>query len=580
MQSTEWESSLVSVEQDKDTNTDFSAADIIIRQLADSGVDYFFANGGTDFPPIVEAYSRAKSEGADVPIPMIVTHENAAVAMAHGVYLASGRPQAVMVHVNVGTANTVNALLDAARDNIPLLLLAGRSPYSETGRAGTRSQHIHWAQEMFDQAGLVREATKWQYELHIPEQASDVVTRALEVATAAPKGPVYLTLPRDILALPAPHMIPATRRATATEPEPSRSALADLAKLIESAEAPLIVTANAGRTTEGFDALSRFASRYAVPVVAFHQRYACMPTDHPMHFGFLSGPLVAKSDLIIVLECDVPWIPSLDTVRDDAKVVHIGEDPSYVNYPMRSFPMDMAIRATPAAALEGLDSILEKTGISEGSAVADRRERLVQPWADLRQKWADMATLKDEVMTADFASRVLGEVLDQDAIVVNEYTLRPPQLPRTRPGTFFGLSPSGGLGWGLGAALGIKLASPEKLVVATLGDGAYMFANPTACHWTAQMYDLPVLTIVFNNQFYGAVRNSTTAMYRNGASAALGGGMLADLSPTPMFEKLVEASGGYGQRVEKASELRAAIERGIEVVTKERRQALINVMIK
>lgn len=567
-------------DQDYKSGGELSAADVIIRQLADLDVDYFFANGGTDFPPIVEAYSRAETEGVAVPRPLIVTHENAAVAMAHGVYLVTGRPQAVMVHVNVGTANTVNAVLDAARDNIPVLLLAGRSPYSETGRLGTRSQHIHWAQEMFDQAGLVREATKWQYELHIPEQASDVVTRAMEVATATPAGPVYLTLPRDILALPTPEKIPATRRARAAETEPSRAGLIELAAMIETAEAPLIVTANAGRTAAGFDALSRFAERYALPVVAFHPRYVNLPTDHPMHFGFLSGPLVAKSDLIIVLECDVPWIPSTDTLRDDAKIVHIGEDPSFVRYPMRSFPMDLAIKAAPAAALDGLDGILDQSEFANSSAVAKRRDDLAAPWAALRQRWAEMARIDDETMSAEYVSRVLGEVIDADAVVVNEYTLRPPQLPRTKPGTFFGLSPSGGLGWGLGAALGIKLAAPEKLVVATLGDGAYMFANPTACHWTAQMYDLPVLTIIFNNQLYGAVRNSTMAMYKGGAASAIGGRMLADLSPTPEFEKLIEASGGFGQRVEKASNLRAAIEAGIKVVTQERRQALINVMIR
>ncbi|RDE07864.1 thiamine pyrophosphate-requiring protein [Pelagibacterium lacus] len=563
---------------ERENEGQLSAADVIIRQLSALGIDYFFANGGTDFPPIVEAYSRAATEGATVPKPLIVTHENAAVAMAHGVYLATGRPQAVMVHVNVGTANTVNALLDAARDNVPVLLLAGRSPYSETGRLGTRSQHIHWAQEMFDQAGLVREATKWEYELHIPEQAADVVTRALEVATASPAGPVYLTLPRDILALPAADALDTPRRARAASPSPDLASLEGLAELIAAADHPLIVTANAGRTREGFDALSRFAERFSVPVVSFHPRYACLSTDHPMHLGFLSGPQVAKADLIIVLECDVPWIPSLDTLRPDAKVVHIGEDPSFVRYPMRSFPMDMAIRATPAAALDALAVLLDRRP-DIASAAMQRRERLAEPWAALRRNWAAMARIEDETMTADHVSRVLGELLPPEAVVVNEYTLRPPQLPRSLPGTFFGLSPSGGLGWGLGAALGIKLAQPEKLVVATLGDGAYMFANPTACHWTAQMYDLPVLSIIFNNQLYGAVRNSTMAMYKDGAAASIGGTMLADLSPAPDFEKLVEASGGHGQRVERASELRAALEKAIEVVTVERRQALVNVLI-
>ncbi len=144
------------------------AADLYLRTLKAQGVDYFFANAGTDFPPIVEAFCRAGEDSAAVPRPVLVPHENAAVAMAHGVYMVSGRPQVVMVHVNVGTGNTLNTLLNASRDRVPLLLTAGRSPITEAGMHGARNRFIHWAQEMFDQAGMVREAVKWDYELRVP----------------------------------------------------------------------------------------------------------------------------------------------------------------------------------------------------------------------------------------------------------------------------------------------------------------------------------------------------------------------------------------------------------------------------
>src|SRR6188474_557927 len=98
------------------------AAEAFLRALADHGVDYFFANPGTDFPPIVEAFSRAKKTNAKVPKPVLVPHENLAVSMAHGAYLMTGRPQAVMVHVNVGTANTLNNVINMSRDHAPLLL--------------------------------------------------------------------------------------------------------------------------------------------------------------------------------------------------------------------------------------------------------------------------------------------------------------------------------------------------------------------------------------------------------------------------------------------------------------------------
>src|SRR3990167_7778336 len=178
------------------------AAEAFLRAPADHGADYLFVNPGTDFPPIVEAFDRAKKTNAKVPKPVLVPHENLAVAMAHGAYLMTGRAQAVMVHVNVGTANTINNLTNMSRDRIPLFLAAGRTPVTETGNFGSRNRSIHWAQEMFDQAGMGRELVKWDYELRVPEQVGNVVARAYEAAMTSPMGPVYLILPREPLSAP------------------------------------------------------------------------------------------------------------------------------------------------------------------------------------------------------------------------------------------------------------------------------------------------------------------------------------------------------------------------------------------
>ena len=122
------------------------AALVMLRRLRAHGVKYFFCNPGTDFPAIVEAFSMAEADpeiAKSIPSPIVVTHENAAVAIAHGVFLVTGRPQAVMVHVNVGTANTVNGAANANRDNAPILLMAGRTPITEFGLHGSRSRNIH-----------------------------------------------------------------------------------------------------------------------------------------------------------------------------------------------------------------------------------------------------------------------------------------------------------------------------------------------------------------------------------------------------------------------------------------------------
>ena len=214
------------------------AGEAFLRALADHGIDYFFANPGTDFPPIVEAFSRAKQSNAKVPQPLVIPHENLAVAMAHGAYAMNGRPQAVMLHVNVGTANAINNIINLNRDNIPLILAAGRTPITEKGKFGGRNRYIHWGQEMFDQGGMLREAVKWDYELRVPEMITDVVSRAYEITMSSPRGPVYLSLPREPLAAPMPEPLgPVKPRHVPAPPHADPNMIATLAEWIAAAPA-------------------------------------------------------------------------------------------------------------------------------------------------------------------------------------------------------------------------------------------------------------------------------------------------------------------------------------------------------
>src|SRR5580700_5440499 len=225
-----------------------SVAGAYLALLADRGVEYLFGNAGTDFAPLIEAYAMAAQTGVAVPRPMLAAHENLAVAMAHGYGMVSRRIPAVMVHVSVGTANMICAAMNAARENVAILLTAGRSPLTETGLPGSRDGYIHWAQEMYDQAGMIREIVKWDYELRNAEQLTTVVDRALAIAATEPRGPVYLALPREVIAAPAasPERPSPSRLSAAAPAAPDASAVA-AARLLAQAKRPLIVTANAGR---------------------------------------------------------------------------------------------------------------------------------------------------------------------------------------------------------------------------------------------------------------------------------------------------------------------------------------------
>lgn len=549
------------------------AGEVFLRALAEHGVDYFFCNPGTDFPPIVEGFSRGRGSNTKLPRPILVPHENLAVAMAHGAYVMTGRPQAVMVHVNVGTGNTINNLINLSRDRVPLILAAGRTPITEKGSFGSRSRQIHWGQEMFDQAGMVREIVKWDYELRVSEQIADVVARAHEVAMTVPRGPVYLVLPREPLSATlavAPVIAPRSVTAAA---HPDPAAIEQLAGWIANAERPLIITAGPGTDESAVAALARVAERAAIPVVAHNPRSVALPSRHPMHAGFDSGPLVGEADLIIVIESDAPWYPGMQQPAAGCRVAHIGEDPAFVRYPMRSFPSDLSIASPAAIALVALDAALAK----KKPNVDARRAELTEHHDARRARMDTQA--KGSALNAATFSRAVGDAVGEDAIIFNEYPLSLDHCAREKPGTFYGLSAAGGLGWGLGAALGAKLAAPEKFVVATIGDGAYMFTNPTVCHWVADKFDIPVLTVIFNNSRYGAVRRATLSMFKDGAAGEDDGQFLADLSPSPPFEEFMRSQGGHGERVEKFGELGPALARARDAVVNERKQAVVNVLI-
>src|SRR5580704_15993360 len=244
-------------------------AEAYLALLAERGVEYLFANAGTDFAPIVEAYAKAAHTGLPAPKPRIATHENLAMSMAHGYAIASGKVPAVMVHVSVGTANAICGVFNAAREYVSILFTAGRSPLTEEGVFGARDTYIHWAQEMFDQAGMLREMVKWEYELRNGAQLETVVDRALSLATSAPEGPVYLSLPREVLGekIAGFSYDSPSRRMAAASPGADEAAIEEAAAILSKAKRPVIITASAGREPGAVAALGDFAKSFAIPVV-------------------------------------------------------------------------------------------------------------------------------------------------------------------------------------------------------------------------------------------------------------------------------------------------------------------------
>ena len=554
------------------------AAQAYLARLAERGIDFVFANAGTDFAPVIESLAMNANGRRKFPRVVTVPHENVAMAMAHGYYRIAQKPAAVMVHVTVGTGNTINGLMNAARDNIPILLAAGRTPITETGHAASRNRPIHWGQEAFDQGGMVREFTKWDYELRSGQPVAAIVDRALDIAMSEPRGPVYLTLPREVLSDPAaPSRRDAHRPLGAIPAVPAQAAIEEAAALIAGAGFPLIVTSALGRSPEAFAAFAALTEEFALPVVQPEPNDLNIASNHPMNLGFDVKSLLPRADVVLVLDAAVPWIPKAVTPSRDAKVIHISPDPLETQYPFRDFEADVLITGTTRGALPLLHDALR--GKLKKADVESRRRAIAALRAELlaaRRKALEAAKGRIPIATSHIAA-CLNELKTDDAIIVNELGVPMSQLQLTRQGSYMGSLLAGGLGFGLGAALGAKLAAPGREVISVVGDGSYMFGNPLPFHFVARAENLPTLTIIANNQVWHAVRQSTLDVFPGGHAAKANVMPLTELKPSPDYEKVIATCGGYGEKVERPEALLAALKRCFEAV-RSGTPALLNVI--
>ena len=554
-----------------DQSHEQTGAESLLEGLSRSGIQYMFANAGTDFPPIIEALARRDPSAA--PVALTIPHETAAVAMAHGAYLVTGRAQAVMVHVNVGLANSVMGVINAASDNIPMLVMSGRTPISERGRKGARMTPIQYGQEMFDQTSLVRDLVKYSYEMRYPEQGKQLVMRAMSLATSEPQGPVYLSLPKEPLSETVPentqthHPMPPS----ATKILPDPEAIAKLARLLETASHPVIICQRGDTEGRLSKALSTLAANHGIAVFEPFLLRNVLPSNDPALQGYhASGP--RDADLIIVLDSDTPWIEATNAPGPETTVVHIGPDPHFARMPVRGFRTDLAISSDSVEAILALDRA------ARAPSAAGQRSKALAQSATQRRDAAEVKAKAGDTnpMSAEWISHCVSEIMDEKAVAFSELGLLPAYMTLKGPNRLFNNVHAGGLGWAMPAALGAQLMQPDRLTIACMGDGSYMFANPVACHQIAEALRLPILTIIKNNAMWNAVRRSVVNGYPDGTAAMSNTVPLTSLEPLPDFAAIARASRAHAERIEDGRELPAALQRALSIIRTEKRQVLLD----
>lgn len=548
-----------------------TGAEALLALFEANGVDYIFLNPGTDTYTVQEAIAKFNAKGRPAPEVILCLHESMAMAAAHGYFMITGKPQVVLVHADLGVQQVGGALHNAQRGRAGVILCSGRVPANiETNR----NNQVHWMQEQLDQNGIVRGYVKWDYELRSNDSIHQVVQRAFQIASHEPSGPVYLSLPQDLLAESISEVyIPEVNRfAAASTPQADFSLLEAAASALMEAQNPLLITGYSGRNLGSVAALVDLAESLSLRVIDAATRMD-FPTTHPLYSGFDPDPYLKDADVILVIDNDVPYIPSRLKPAPDAKIIHIDIDPLKENLPMWGFPVDIFLQADSAKALPVLNRIIdEKTTPEMLSRRQNRFQQIQEEHRRRQEQWHQLA-LKGSTqkpISPDWLCYCINEAIDEDTIVTAEpVTNRLPllrQLQRSRPGTYF---QSGGsnLGWGLGAAYGAKLANPEKTVVSFMGDGGFVFGCPTASLWAANACRVPFLIVIFNNMRYNApslaLRHNSG---RESYSAQTGNWIGINIQPSPDYAAIARACGVFGQKIEEPAEIIPSLKNALELV--------------
>ena len=553
----------------------YSAAHYFLEGLVDLGVDYIFANLGTDHVSIIEEMARWDKEGRRHPEVILCPHEVVAVHMAGGYALATGKCQAVLVHVDAGTANACMAIQNLFRYRLPVMLFAGRAPHTLHGElVGSRDTYVHFVQDPFDIASIVRPYVKWEYSLPSGIVVKEALARASAFAHSDPPGPVYMMLPRETLAeewdeAAMPSYPPArygSVRAGGIEPDRAKA----IAKALISAENPVAFAAYLGRKGEAVAVLDRLVRTCGIRVVEFNAIDLNIPQDSPCYAGGDPLALLEGADLGLLLDTDVPFVPQSRRARE-MKWIQIDVDPLKADFPMWGFATDMRVQGDSRIILQ---QVLDAVEARADDAFRKRVAARIESWSGAREasarRRADASSNKgvSGALNTAFVFKTLSDKISQDDVVLNEAIRNGPilqeHLKRTKPQSYVGLA-GGGLGFSGGMALGLKLAQPKRRVVQVIGDGGFHFSSPDSVYATAQQYQIPILTVVLDNGGWQAVKSATQRVYPKGIAAEtdqfqsrLMSGRQGERRD---FSEVAKAFGAHGECVREPDELAAAIDR-------------------
>lgn len=549
--------------------TTLDGGEAILEAFRNLGVEYIISSPGSEWAPVWEALARQQVNETPGPRYINCWHETLAVNMATGYTRATGKMQAVLLHAGVGLLQGSMGIHSASLGEVPMIICSGEATsYGENPELDPQAQ---WYRNLSVVGGPNRFAeavTKWSGQATSPYTMYEQLVRAGEMAQRVPQGPTYLDIPIETMI----HQWtpPAKLRTVPAAPktQPTSDAVEQVARLIANSKSPLIITDCAGRDSQGFTSLVQLAEIFAIPVVESTATYSNFPKSHPLHLGPEPGAYLDGSDLVILAGSRSPWYPP-NAGPKNATVVVMGETPIKELMVYQNLFADLYLEGDLTIALQLLVATLRPFASQHSAGIGERFQRWETEHIRMneRNRLAEATAKTSQPIDPVWLCAALSEVMPADAVYVEEVTTHRGAIARhvkwECPHSYF--RPNGGLGQGLGLALGVKLAKPDQPVVALMGDGGFLYNPVTQSFGVALEADLPFLTIVFNNGNYEAMRGNHLNYYPDGVAAQFGIHHGVNI-PGPNYARLVEPFGGYGERVEDPSLLHQALRNGLKAV--------------
>ena len=561
----------------------FDGGEALVRAAIDLGADYIFSSSGSEWAPVWEAYARRAEAGGRSPKYVDLTHETTAVGMATGYAAVTGRTQVVLLHAAAGLLQGANAVHGALLTGAPVVVCSGESTgYGDAAGPDPGSQWYRNLSVVGGPQAMAAPFTKWACAAADVSVLYGMVKRAGELAAQAPPGPVYVNTPVEVLLA---RWQPSAAEAPAPPPGRTVATAGDIdaaARLLVAARNPVLATEAAGRDPGAFGALVELAELLAIPVVE-PQSALCanFPRTSALHAGGELAPLAKDADLVILLGCRAPWYPP-SAKPGNATVLVIDETPHRPHIAYQVLTAGQYVGGDMAATLRALAARVRELGL-DSEVVAARRERLAAAHAtseESRLRAESAAAAADGHVDPVAAAAALRDVLGPDAVVIDETITHSRLIARhlmaRTPGRYRYVQ--GGLGQGLGVALGAKLALGDRLVAFTVGDGSWLY-NPVLPGLMASAgYGLPVLVVVFNNGKYLSMRHNHRRVYPDSVAARTGYQLGVDLSAQPDAAAVAVAAGAAGFTVTTARELAPALEKAVATV-RGGQTAVVNVFL-